>query len=40
MKRVKRNLPYTRQYVIIAVYDILDNDGVQYETTNETTIIA
>ena len=40
MKRVKRNLPYTRQYVIIAVYDILDNDGVQYEKTNETTIIA
>ena len=34
MNCAKRNLPYMRQYVIVAVYDILDKDGVhKYKKT-------
>ena len=34
MNCTKRNLPYMRQYVIVAVYDILDKDGVhKYKKT-------
>ncbi|MDD6736474.1 MAG: hypothetical protein PUE13_09235 [Clostridiales bacterium] len=36
----KRSLPYVRQYVIVAVYDILDKDGVQYKKTDASTIVA
>lgn len=36
----KRNLLYVRQYVIVAVYDILDKDGVQYKKTDASTIVA
>lgn len=40
MNCTKRNLPYVRQYVIVAVYDILDKDGVQYKKTDASTIVA
>ena len=41
MNCTKRNLPYMRQYVIVAVYDILDKDGVhKYKKTDVSTIVA
>ena len=40
MNCTKRNLPYMRQYVIVAAYDILDKDGVQYKKTDASTIVA
>ena len=40
MNCTTRTLPYVRQYVIVAVYDILDQDGVQYEKTDASTIVA
>lgn len=41
MNCAKRNLPYMRQYVIVAVYDILDKDGVhKYKKTDASTIVA
>lgn len=40
MECTKRNLPYMRQYVIVAVYDILDKEGVQYKKTDASTIVA
>lgn len=40
MNSTKRNLPYVRQYVIVAVYDILDQDGVQYKKTDSSTVVA
>ena len=40
MNSTKRMLPYVRQYVIVAVYDILEQDGIQYEKTDSSTIIA
>lgn len=40
MNSTKRSLPYVRQYVIVAVYDVLDQDGVQYKNTDSSTIVA
>ncbi|MGN0518508.1 MAG: hypothetical protein ACI4II_07270 [Acutalibacteraceae bacterium] len=40
MNSTKRILPYVRQYVIVAVYDVLDQDGVQYKKTDSSTIVA
>ena len=40
MNCTTRTLPYVRQYVIVAVYDILDKDGVQYKKTDASTIVA
>ena len=33
-------LPYKRQYVIFAVYDVLDKNGSEYEKTDASTILA
>lgn len=40
MNSTKRILPYVRQYVIVAVYDVLDQDGVQYKQNDSSTIAA
>ena len=40
MNSTKRMLPYIRQYVIVAVYDILDQDGIKYKKTDSSTIVA
>ena len=32
-KTTKRTLPYNRQYVILAVYEVLDKNGAEYEKT-------
>ena len=40
MNSTKRMLPYVRKYVIVAVYDILDRDGVNYKKTDSSTIVA
>lgn len=33
-------LPYKRQYVIFAVYEVLDKNGAEYEKTDASTILA
>ena len=33
-------LPYSRQYVIIAVYEILDKYGARYEKENSSTVFS
>ena len=33
-------LPYNRQYVIFAVYEVLDKNGAEYEKTDPSTILA
>ena len=40
MNSTKRMLPYVRQYVIVAVYDIMDRDGIKYKKTDPSTIVA
>ena len=40
MNSTKRMLPYVRQYVIVAVYDIMDQDGIKYKKTDSSTIVA
>ena len=40
MNSTKRMLPYVRQYVIVAVYDIMDRDSIKYEKTDSSTIVA
>ena len=39
-KTTKRTLPYNRQYVIFAVYEVLDKNGSEYEKTDASTILA
>ena len=39
-KTTKRTLPYNRQYVILAVYEVLDKNGAEYEKTDAFTILA
>ena len=39
-KIAKRTLPYNRQYVIFAVYEVLDKNGAEYEKTDASTILA
>ena len=39
-KITKRTLPYNRQYVIVAVYEVLDKNGAEYEKTDASTILA
>lgn len=36
----KRILPYIRQYVVIAIYEVLDKSGAKYEKTDSSTIIS
>ena len=33
-------LPYNRQYVIFAVYEVLDKNGAEYEKTDASTILT
>lgn len=40
MSSAKRMLPYVRQYVIVAVYDIMDRDGIKYKKIGSSTIVA
>ena len=40
MNSTRRMLPYVRQYVIVAVYDIMDRDGIKYKKTESSTIVA
>ena len=39
-KTIKRTLPYNRQYVIFAVYEVLDKNGAEYKKTDASTILA
>ncbi len=39
-KTTKRTLPYNRQYVIFAVYEMLDKNGAEYEKTDASTVLA
>ena len=36
----KRILPYIRQYVVIAIYEVLDKSGAKYEKTDSSTFIS
>lgn len=40
LSSAKRVLPYGRQYVIIAVYEVLDKYGAVYEKEDSSTIVA
>ena len=37
-KTTKRTLPYERQYVIVAMYEVLDKNGADYEKTDFSTV--
>lgn len=39
-KETKRTLPYNRQYVILAIYEVLDKNGAGYEKTDASTVIS
>ena len=39
-KTIRILLPYNRQYVIFAVYEVLDKNGAEYEKTDASTILA
>ena len=39
-KATRIMLPYNRQYVIVAVYEVLDKNGAEYEKTDASTILA
>ena len=39
-KIAKRTLPYNRQYVIFAVYEVLNKNGAEYEKTDASTVLA
>lgn len=39
MNTAQRMLPYARQYVIIAIYEILEHDGVPYKKTDSSTVV-
>ena len=39
-KTIRILLPYNRQYVIFAVYEVLDKNGSEYEKTDASTILA
>lgn len=36
----KRTLPYIRQYVVIGIYEVLDQYGAKYEKTDSSTIVS
>lgn len=36
----KRMLPYSRQYVVIAIYEVLDKFGSKYEKTDSSTFLS
>ena len=39
-KATRITLPYNRQYVLFAVYEVLDKNGAEYEKTDASTILA
>lgn len=39
MNTTQRMLPYTRQYVIIAIYEILERNGFPYKKTDSSTVV-
>ena len=39
-KTVKRTLPYNRQYVLLAVYEVLDKNNAEYEKADASSIAA
>ena len=39
-KTTRITLPYNRQYVLFAVYEVLDKNGAEYEKTDASTILA
>ena len=39
-KTTRIMLPYDRQYVIFAVYEVLDKNGAEYEKTDASTVLA
>ena len=39
-KTAKRTLSYNRQYMIFAVYEVLDKNGAEYERTDASTILT
>ena len=39
-KTTRIMLPYNRQYVIFAVYEVLDKNGAEYEKTDSSNILA
>lgn len=40
MNTTQRMLPYIRQYVIIAIYEVLEKDGIRYEKADSSTIVS
>lgn len=40
MNTTQRMLPYGRQYVIVAIYEVLEQDGVRYEKADASTIVS
>lgn len=40
MKTTQRMLPYGRQYIIVAIYEVLEQDGVRYEKTDSSSIVS
>ena len=39
-KTIRILLPYNRQYMIFAVYEVLDKNGAEYEKTDASTVLA
>ncbi|OLA09508.1 MAG: hypothetical protein BHW21_03440 [Eubacterium sp. 45_250] len=39
-KTTKRTLPYNRQYVILAIYEVLDKNGAEYKKEDTSTILS
>lgn len=40
MNTTQRMLPYARQYVIVAIYEVLEQGDDQYEKTDASTIVS
>lgn len=40
MNTTQRTLPYVRQYVVVAIYEVLEQHGVSYEKTDSSTVIS
>ena len=40
MNTTQRMLPYVRQYVVVAIYEVLEQYGVSYEKTDSSTVIS
>ena len=40
MNTTQRTLPYVQQYVVVAIYEVLEQYGVSYEKTDSSTVIS